>query len=163
MEQVKIKCEYKKMVPIKELCPHPKNPNTHSKDQIERLAHIIEYQGFRNPIIVSNLSNKIVAGHGRLAAAKKLKIKEVPVDYQDFQNEDQEYAHLVADNAIHEWSELDFKSINDVIPELGPDLDIDMLGLKDFEIDVAEKKIDELELDENIKTENECPSCGYKW
>lgn len=138
---MKIRCEYKKLVPLGELQPHPKNRNVHPDDQIDRLARVIEYQGWRHPIIVSNLSGFIVAGHGRLAAAKKLKLKEAPVEYQDFENEEQEYAFLVSDNAIALWAELDLSGINTDIGDLGPDFDIDWLGIKNFEIDVADKEL----------------------
>ena len=163
---MKIRCEYKKLVPIKELKPHPKNRNTHPADQIARLAQVIEYPGFRHPIIVSNLSGFIVAGHGRLAAAQKLKLKEVPVDYQDFGSEEEEYAFLVSDNSIALWAELDFSGINADIGDLGPDFDIDMLGIKAFGLDPAP-------LDEAGDTEEGgegkqapeiiCPSCSYRF
>lgn len=54
----------------KTLTPHPKNPNRHSEDQIKRIVKIIQENGWRHPIIVSTLSNKIIVGHGRLEAAK---------------------------------------------------------------------------------------------
>lgn len=133
-------CEFEKMVPIGELKTHPKNRNDHPDEQIARLARVIEYQGFRHPIIVSNLSGFIVAGHGRLAAARKLGLKEVPVDYQDFESEEQEYAFLVSDNAIALWAELDLSGINADIGDLGPDFDIDLLGIKNFTIEVADKE-----------------------
>lgn len=135
---MKIRCEYKKLVPLSELKPHVKNRNKHSEDQIARLAQIFEYQGIRHPIIVSNLSGFIVAGHGRLDAAKKLGLKEFPVDYQDFSSEEEEYAFLVSDNSIALWAELDLAGINADMPDLGPDFDIDLLGIKDFTIDPAE-------------------------
>lgn len=136
---MKIQCDYKKLVPLQELKPHPRNRNTHPTDQIARLARVIEYQGFRHPIIVSNLSGFIVAGHGRLAAAQKLGLKEAPVDYQDFESEEQEYAFLVSDNAVALWAELDFSGINADLGDLGPNFDLDLLGIKNLKIDVADK------------------------
>ena len=150
-----MKCVYKKMVPVEDLKPNPKNPNVHSDAQINRLCEIIKYQGFRNPIIVSNFTGFVVCGHGRIKAAKKLGIKEVPVDFQEFDNQDQEYAHMIADNAIAEWSDLDLARINFDLKDLGPDLNIDMLGLKDFEIefmDVVKEKKNKEEI---------CPKCGF--
>ena len=137
---MKILCEFKKLVPLSELKPHGKNRNKHSQEQITRLAQIFEYQGIRHPIIVSNLSGLVVAGHGRLEAAKKLGLTEFPVDYQDFKNEEQEYAFIVSDNSIALWSELDLAGINADIPDLGPDFEIDLLGIKNFHLDVAEKE-----------------------
>lgn len=127
-----------RIVPISELHPNPKNRNVHSAAQIERLGEIIKYQGFRNPLIVSKRTGFIVAGHGRLLAAKELKLKEVPVIYEDFEDEDQEYAAGISDNAIASWAELDLSGINADIPELGP-FDIDLLGIKDFELEPADK------------------------
>ena len=137
---IEIKCAFDTMVNVRKLKPHPKNRNKHPKDQIERLAEIVEYQGWRKPITVSNRSGFITAGHGRLAVAKFLKMKEVPVDYQEYDSEEQEYADVQADNAIALWSDLDLSAINQDIPELGPDFNIDMLGLKDFTLDPSEKE-----------------------
>lgn len=136
---MKIRCQHQKMVPLSELKPHPKNRNNHSEDQIDRLARIFEYQGIRHPIIVSNLTGFIVAGHGRLAAAKKLALEAFPVDYQDFGSEEEEYAFLVSDNSIALWAELDLSGINADLPDLGPDFDIDLLGIKNFTLDISEK------------------------
>lgn len=150
------KIEY---VDISDLKPNPRNPNVHSEEQIERLAKIIKYQGWRLPIIVSRRSGYIVAGHGRLMAAHKLGLKEVPVSYQDFLSEDQEKAFLVSDNAIAAWAELDFSIINLELESFDPQFDLELLGLQDFDLDPAEKKIEE----EKIKEDDDsvmCPSCG---
>lgn len=135
-----IKSESIKMVPIKELKPWPKNRNKHSKEQIERLTELIQYQGFRNPVVVCNQNGFVVAGHGRLMAAKKLKMKEVPTIYQDFDSDEQIYAYMVSDNAIASWAELDLSGINTDIIDLGPELDINLLGIKNFEIDIYDRE-----------------------
>lgn len=141
---------------ISELKSNPLNPNKHESDQIERLAALIKYQGFRNPIVVSSRSGFIVAGHGRLEAAKKLGMESVPVMVQAFESEAQEYAYLVSDNAIAEWADLDFSAINDTVIDLGPDFELDLLGIKDFTVDVAEKDTPE-------KKPKVCPSCGHEF
>ena len=105
---------------IAELSPHPKNRNAHPSDQIKRLAKILEYQGFCYPIKISKLSGYITSGHGRLEAAKLNGWTEVPVNYQDYEDETQEYADLQADNAIASWAELDFSGINADLGDLGP-------------------------------------------
>ena len=122
----------------KDLKPHPKNRNKHPKDQIERLAKILKYQGFRKPIVVSNLSGYVVEGHGRIQAALHNKWERVPVCYQDFEDETQEYAHLTADNAIALWAELDMAGINSDTLELGP-FDTELLGIQNWE-SIAEDK-----------------------
>lgn len=146
-----VHCLYDKLIAIKELTPHPKNRNVHPKDQIERLSKILKYQGWRYPIKVSKLSGCITSGHGRLAAAKVLKMATVPVVFQDYIDEAQEYADLQADNAIASWAELDLSGINLDIGEYGPDFDIDLLGIKGFTVDVAEKDAIEDEVPEQVE------------
>ena len=124
-----------------ELIPHPKNMHEHSAEQIARLCKLIEYQGFRNPLVIQKGTGLVVAGHGRLEAAKQLNIEKVPVTYQEFESEEQLYAYMVSDNAIGKdtWATLDLGKINQDFLDLGPDLDIEMLGLKDFEIEPLDK------------------------
>ena len=97
---MQVNCLYDKLVPISELKPNPKNRNAHPQDQIERLAKILKYQGWRYPIKVSKRSGYITSGHGRLAAALLNAWDTVPVNYQDYESEEQEYADLQASNAI---------------------------------------------------------------
>lgn len=137
--QMKVRCLYDKLVPIEELKAHPKNRNKHPKEQIERLAGLLSYQGWRDPIKVSKRSGCITAGHGRLLSAKSLGWKEVPVSFQDYESEELEYAHVQSDNAIASWAELDLSAINTDLADLGPDFDIDMLGIKDFVLEPADK------------------------
>lgn len=126
------------IVAIGELLPHPENMNKHSDDQINRLCKLIQYQGFRNPLIVQKGTNLVVAGNGRLMAAKKLGMTELPVTYQEFESEAQLYAFLVSDNSIASWAELDLGEINTKIIDFGPDFDLEMLGLKNFTIEPME-------------------------
>lgn len=151
-------------VEIGKLIPNPKNPNKHSEAQIEALSEIITFQGWRSPIVVDK-NMMIWAGHGRLLAAKKLKLQKVPVHIQEFQSEEQAYAFLVSDNAIASWAELDLSAINYELPNLGPDFDIHLLGIKDFELEPADKLPKE-EKDEvsSKKTETiECPNCQHSF
>lgn len=127
------------MVPVENITPRPDNRNKHSDEQIQRLSEIIQYQGFRDPLIISNQTQLLVSGHGRVMAAKKLGLKELPVIYQDFDTPEQEYAAMVSENSIASWAELDFSGINTDLVDLGPDFNIDMLGIENFEIDVADK------------------------
>ena len=135
MSEIQIHCKYDELVNPKNLKNHPKNRNKHGQDQIDRLAELYKYHGVRHPIIVSNLSKAIVAGHGRKLAAIRAGVKEMPVVYQTFKDNEAEYAFLTADNAIASWSELDFSGINMDVADLGPDFDINMLGIRDFKID----------------------------
>lgn len=134
-----VRCLYDKLVEIPHLNPHPQNRNTHPPDQIQRLAEILKYQGWRYPVKVSKRSGFVTAGHGRIEAAKINGWGSVPVNFQDYEDEAQEYADVVADNAIASWAELDLAGINADLGDLGPDFDLDMLGIKNFVLEVADK------------------------
>ena len=158
---MKIDCAYDELVDIHKLVPNPKNPNKHTKEQTERLAKIIDFQGQRQPIVVSNRSGFIVKGHGRLEAIKLLGWDKCAVDYQDYKDEAQEYADMVADNEIAKWAEQDHQMILDEIPNL--DIDTDMLGMLEVpDINVLpEEENSEDEFNEVEKKLCRCPVCGH--
>jgi DNA modification methylase len=149
-----IHCLYDKLEKLSELKSHPKNRNKHPEDQIKRLADILKYQGWRYPVKVSKLSGFVTSGHGRIEAAKLNGWRDVPVNFQDYESEEQEYADVQADNAIASWAELDLSGINSDIGELGPDFDINLLGIKDFVLEPADKlepQCDEDEVPEHVE------------
>ena len=160
-----IKCSFTRMVTPGDLVPNPRNPNTHPVKQIELLAKILDFQGWRLPIVVSNLSGFIVRGHARLMAAQKLGALMVPVDEQDYENEAQEWADLVADNRIAELAELDPTSLKDIIDELDTgEIDLDLTGFDHQELATLMSQVhqgaeDDLPPGEGVT----CPECGHKW
>ena len=125
---MKIKCSHTKVADITTLVPNPRNPNVHTKRQIDLLAKIMEFQGVRNPIVVSKRSGFIVKGHGRLAAAQVNGWTSFPVDMQDYDNEAQEYADMISDNKIQELSDLNLGDVTDLVSEYMPDIDLETLG-----------------------------------
>lgn len=124
---IPVYCAYDEIVPVDQLRPNPKNPNKHPQDQIEKLGKIIRGNGWRNPITVSTRSGLIVKGHGRLLTAQLEELKEVPVEYQNYESEEAELADLTADNRIAELAEMDSKMLADIFA------DIDT-GAIDFEL-----------------------------
>ena len=166
--KIKVHCSHTELVDIVKLVEHPNNPNKHNDRQINLLARVIQAQGWRNPITVSRKSGYIVSGHGRLAAAKELKVEKVPVDYQAFENEADEMAHLIADNRIAELSEFDLSDLSELVKGLDGKIDLDFAGIDEqfreqlaaLDIPDDNKDIDEGEMG---NTENECPKCGFKW
>lgn len=164
---MKIHCKHDELISPKKLKNHPKNRNKHGQDQIERLAELYKYHGIRHPIIVSNLSKCIVAGHGRKLAAIRAGIKEFPVVYQDFESSEAEYAFIQADNAIALWAELDMVGINMDMADLGPDFNIDMLGIQNFTLDFTDKEFDPSTEDDqgnlDKKSLKKCPECSYEF
>lgn len=115
---VPVFCAFDELVPIGEMKPHPKNPNKHPESQIHLLAQIIRAQGWRAPITVSKRSGFIIRGHGRLAAAVENGQDHVPVDYQDYASEAEEYADLIADNRLSELSEIDNVELADLLADM---------------------------------------------
>ena len=169
---VKIYCNFDKLVPIGEIKLNPKNPNKHTDEQIELLAYIFGKQGWRNPITISKTSGLVVKGEGRLLAAKLRNMEKVPVEYQYYESESQELADLIADNKIAEFSFIDEEALRDILLDI-EDLDREITGyeLSDIEqiINIYDdeksqspnefQKYDE----DNIKTDKICPKCGYEW
>lgn len=154
------------MVPISEIKPSPRNNNKHTDEQLMRLEKIMRHQGFRSPLVVSNQSGNLVAGHLRLQAAKNLGFAEVPVSFQDFETDADEYSHMTADNALAAWSELDLAGINAILPDFGPELDLELLGLKNFSVDASDKdRIGATELNpgEFDVFAHTCPRCGFEF
>ncbi len=135
-----IHCKYDEMMSLEVLDQkrNPKNPNKHKKEQVERLAKIFKYQGIRWPIVISKRSGFITKGHGRLMAAHLCELKEFPVHYQEYKDEAQEYSDMISDNSIASWAELSLEEINAEFVNFGPDLDLDVFGIENFKVDVAE-------------------------
>lgn len=150
------------MVDIHKITPNAKNANQHTPEQIERLMKLIDYQGFRNPLIVSNRTGFLIAGHGRLEAAKKLGMEKLPVIYQDFENEAQEYSYLISDNEISRWSSLDNDAVFSELKNLELD-DIELLGIEDFEIPEVEILDPQTDEDEVPEVENPITKRGDIW
>ena len=135
----KIVCRFDELVPLDTLIPYEKNRNSHSKEQIERLAKLIDYYGCRAPVIIARLVGGVpkgcmAKGHGTVLALKDLGWDSAPVVFQDFESEDELYGFVQSDNAISAWSELDLKAIHVDLPEIQLP-DIDLLGIKDFEFE----------------------------
>lgn len=122
------------------LTPNPRNARTHSKAQIKQIAASIEEFGFVNPVLIDG-DGQIIAGHGRVEAAKLLKLKEVPVLRIEHMSEAQKRAYVIADNQLAlkaGW--------NDEI------LAIELQALTDLEFDVSLTGFDMGEIDEIIGT-----------
>ena len=137
-DDIQIRCSYTKLADITELIANPRNPNKHGDKQIALLAKIIRHQGWRSPVVVSKRSGFIVAGHGRMEAAKLLGVQTVPVDYQDFATEADEWAHLLADNRLAELSDTDGALLKDLIIDIdssAQEFDMDLSGFDAEELD----------------------------
>ena len=85
--------------PLSRLRPYERNPRTHSREQIAKIADSISEFGFTNPILVDGAAG-IIAGHGRLEAARRLGLAQVPVIELTHLSEEQKRAYLIADNRL---------------------------------------------------------------
>ena len=86
-------------LPLGSLTAYKRNARTHSKKQLRQIADSIESFGFTNPILLDN-ANMILAGHGRVAAAKLLGLSEVPCVRLDDLTAEQKRAYVIADNKL---------------------------------------------------------------
>ncbi len=148
---IEVWCSFDELANIETLKSNPKNPNKHPDSQIELLAKNIKYLGWRHPITVSKRSGFIVAGHGRLAAAKSLGLQIVPVDYQDFNSDADEMATLVADNRLAELSETSEEDLKKILARLDGEIDIEFTGFTAGEAEQLLREISTGEiLDEDV-------------
>lgn len=106
------------LVDIGLVVPNPDNPNVHPDEQLEKLALILRRVGWREAIVVSKRSGFVVKGHGRLLTAKKMGLKAVPVEYQDYASEAEEMADLIADNRIAQHSYMDALGLGKLLKKL---------------------------------------------
>jgi ParB-like chromosome segregation protein Spo0J len=86
---------------IDRLIPYARNARTHSDSQVAQIAASIREFGFNNPILIDS-SSGVIAGHGRLLAARKLDLREVPVIVLDHLTDTEKRAYILADNRIAE-------------------------------------------------------------
>jgi len=118
-------------IPTADLIPYAMNSRTHSDDQVAQIAASIMEFGFTNPILVDE-QNSIIAGHGRLLAAKRLKLPEVPTIELVGLTEAQRKAYVIADNKITENGKWDVNILESEIERLKElDFNIDLLALDD--------------------------------
>ena len=121
--------------PIEKVVPYEKNARTHSEDQVSQIAASILEFGFVNPILVDS-NDGIVAGHGRLMAAQKLLMNEVPVVVLDHLTEAQKKAYVIADNKLALNAGWDIDLLNMELGELeNLNFDISLLGFSEDELE----------------------------
>jgi len=160
--EYRLECSYDKLIHIDELHLNPDNPNKHPEKQVTILAQILKDNGVRRPIRVSTRSGLVSAGHCQIMAFKINGWDYVPVDFQDYKNEADEWNDVVADNAISQMSDLDLGKINEVIVNLGPDYDVSKMGLPNFKVEPADKGPADGEDDVPEKVKKRA-KCGDLW
>lgn len=105
-------------VPIDQLKPHPRNYRQHPDDQLEHIIFSIKTYGFYRSIIACK-DGTILAGHGLVEAAKKIKVETVPVVFLDLdQNDPRALKILIGDNEIAKMGEIDDRKLTDMLKEI---------------------------------------------
>jgi DNA modification methylase len=120
--------------PIDRLIPFTRNPRTHSDAQVVQIAASIAEFGFNNPILVDT-KDGIIAGHGRLLAARKLQLQEVPVIVLDHLTDAQKRAYIIADNQLAlnaGWDETLLRAELAALQE--EDFNVRLIGFEDEEL-----------------------------
>lgn len=128
-------------VKIEKVKPYDKNPRK-NKAAVDYVANSIKEFGFQQPIVVDK-DMVVIAGHTRLKAAKKLKLKEVPVVIADNLTEEQVKAYRLADNKTAEKAEWDFDLLTDELLSLQElDFDMEQFGF-DFDFGEDEEAVED--------------------
>lgn len=139
--------------PVSSLIPYVNNSRTHSDEQVLQVAASINEFGFTNPVLIDEKGG-IIAGHGRVMAAKKLNIDEIPCITLAGLTDAQKKAYVIADNQLALNAGWDLNSLKleiETLKEL--DFDIDMLGFDDDFID----GLLEEEPNDGLTDEDACP------
>ena len=122
------------LVDIDKLIPYVNNARTHSKEQINKLRASIREFGFINPVIIDRDYN-VIAGHGRIMAAKAENITEVPCVFVDYLNDSQKKAYILADNRMALDADWDEELLKVEIESLqGADFDLNLTGFDEAEL-----------------------------
>lgn len=143
-------------VNIDRLMPYARNARTHSKEQITQLRASLREFGFVNPVIVDKDLN-IIAGHGRILAAKEEGITEVPCVFAEHLSEAQKRAYIIADNRLALNAGWDAEMLSVEIADLqGVDFDISLLGFDDAELNklmgsAEDVKDDDFDVDSELQ------------
>ena len=130
--------------PIERLIPYERNARTHSPEQVAQIAASIQEFGFTNPILVDG-DDGILAGHGRLAAAKDLALDQVPVIVLDHLSPAQRRAYVLADNKLALNAGWDEELLRIELDELQTlEFDLSLIGFSDEELAGLLSEIEEL-------------------
>lgn len=160
---------------VDRLVPYERNARTHSEEQVAQIAMSIQEFGFTNPILV-DADDGILAGHGRLLAARDLGMTEVPVVVLNHLTPVQRRAYVLADNKLALNAGWDEELLRDEMMSLNmADFDMSLLGWADYEIkgfldpdgiDDPTREYDgakELDEEEFSEFEHKCPRCGFEF
>ncbi len=135
--------------PIERLRPYSKNPRTHSPEQVAKIAASMAEFGFTNPVLVDS-ADGIIAGHGRLQAAQRLGLEQVPVVVLDHLTDAQRRAYVIADNKLALDAGWDGELLAAELAELERDgFDLGLTGFTDEELEEIWAEADAAVIDDD--------------
>lgn len=159
-------------IAISELIPYARNSRTHSDEQVAQIAASIREFGFTNPVLI-DAQGGIIAGHGRVLAARKLQLAEVPCLRLLHLTETQKRAYVIADNKLALNAGWDADLLQLELADLHEaDFDMDLLGFDAADLSIAMGFEDELAAPESSSKEIDpddykmgckCPKCGFEF
>lgn len=155
------------------LLPYARNSRTHSEEQVNQIAASIREFGFTNPVLVDS-ENGIVAGHGRVLAAKQIGMAEVPTISVGWLTESQRRAYVIADNKIALNADWDDDLLAAELKQLkAADFDLDLIGFSGVELNELlfgsgeteqERTSSSKEIDpDDYEMGHQCPKCGFEF
>lgn len=156
---------------VDDLIPYARNARTHSEEQVARIAASIKEFGWTNPILTDGEAG-VIAGHGRLAAARKLGMTEVPTIEISGLSEAQKRAYILADNRLALDAGWDFDALRVELSDLSDlHFDLNLTGFMPQDVtdilDGAAPKTDDAPEDFDAVDEEElahkCPRCGFEF
>ena len=122
------------------LKPYERNAKIHNAEQVQKIADSISEFGFLSPCLIDQDYN-LIAGHGRLEAAKLLDLKTVPCIFIEGLTEAQRKAYILADNRLTELGDWNFELVQEELQALDDmDFDVELTG---FELEIEEPEIEE--------------------
>ena len=123
-------------VPVEKLIPYVNNSRTHSEEQVAQISASIREFGFNNPVLIDK-DDTIIAGHGRIQAARKLGLTEVPCVRLEHLTETQRKAYIIADNRLALNAGWDSELLKLELQELDGNIDLNLLGFTVPELTIA--------------------------
>ena len=154
---------------VADLIPYVRNSRTHSDAQVAQIAASIKEFGWTNPILIDG-ENGIIAGHGRLLAARKLGQDKVPVIELAHMTDVQKRAYIIADNKLALNADWDHELLRLEIEDIENEINLNLLGFSNFELneilglDEIEQKSTTGEIDpDQFQMEHKCPKCGFEF
>jgi ParB-like chromosome segregation protein Spo0J len=159
---------------VSELIPYVNNARTHNEAQIKQIASSIAEYGFTNPILIDDKGG-IIAGHGRLEAARLLNYDAVPTITLEGLTEAQKKAYIIIDNNLALNASWDFSLLGTEIERLKElEFDLDLIGFSEHELSIFldpegldsnfdMEGVKELEEEDFSNFDHKCPRCGFEF